>query len=76
MSIFKKQKPFISYRVYMCVEEDDVDTPIQYNLKWDNEYKTWYLDGHSYAESKIAKQVDIKMALKPFKVYGKHQYFL
>jgi hypothetical protein len=76
MSIFKVQKPFISFRIYMCVDEDDDDTARQFSLKWDKEYNTWYLDGHIYEESQIAKQDNIKNIMKPFRVYGKHQYFL
>tara|TARA_Y100000389_G_C17419158_1_gene495599 strand:- start:347 stop:577 length:231 start_codon:yes stop_codon:yes gene_type:complete len=76
MTLFKKKKPFISYRVYMCVDEDDTESVEKYNFKWDNEYKTWYLDAHKYAESEISKQEHIKMIFTPFKVYGQHQYFL
>jgi hypothetical protein len=76
MTIFKSRKPFISYRIYMCVEKDDTDTARQFNLEWDSEYKTWYLDGHKYIESKIAKQANIRKVLKPFQVWGKHQLFL
>jgi len=76
MSLFRKKKPFISFRIYMCVAEDDKNTANQFNLQWDNEYKTWYLDGDKYAESKIAKQVPVKMRLKPFRAHGQHQYFL
>lgn len=76
MPIFKHIKPFISYRIYMCVDEDDTDTASEYNLEWDKEYKTWYLDGHKYAKSKIATQDHIRAVLKPFQVHGKHQCFL
>ena len=76
MGFFKKQKPFISFRVYMCVAEDDLDTANQFNLQWDAEFKTWYLDGDKYAESKIAKQDHVKMRLRPFRAHGQHQQFL
>jgi hypothetical protein len=76
MGIFKTKKPFISYRVYMCVDEDDTETAEKYNFKWDNEYKAWYLDAHKYTESEISKKEHIKMRFNPFKVYGQHQYFL
>ena len=33
MGIFKIKKPFISYRVYMCVDEDDTETAEKYNFK-------------------------------------------
>ena len=65
MTLFKKKKPFISYRVYMCVDEDDTESVEKYNFKWDNEYKTWYLDAHKYAESEISKQEHIKMIFYP-----------
>jgi len=60
----------------MCVDEDDTESATKYNFEWDNEYKTWYLDGHKYKESIIAKDVHIKMTFTPFKAYGQHQYFL
>jgi hypothetical protein len=76
MSVFKPYKPFISFRVYMCVAEADTNTANKYNLIWDKEYETWYLDGHKYKESDIYKQVDIKRVLKPFRAFGRHQYFI
>lgn len=76
MTLFKKQKPFISFRVYMCVDKDDTDTAKQFNLEWDKTMTTWYLDGHKYAESQITKRPDIKNILKPFRAYGQHQQFI
>lgn len=76
MGLFKKTKPFISYRVYMCVDEDDTDNAEKFGLVWDKEYKTWYLDGHKYSESDICKIDHIKLMFNPFKIYGQHQYFL
>jgi len=76
MSLFKKIKPFISYRVYMCVDEDDTDSAQQFGFEWDKEYKTWYLDGPKYTESPIAKLDHIKMKFTPFRVHGQHQYFI
>lgn len=76
MSLFKKTKPFVSYRVYMNVDEEDTESVTEYGFKWDDEYKTWYLDGYEYINSNIAKDERIKMKFSPFKVYGHHQYFI
>ena len=76
MTLFKKSKPFISFRVYMCVAEDDTETANRFNLEWDKYFKTWYLDGDKYAESKIANLAHIKSVLKPFRAHGQHQQFL
>lgn len=76
MSLFKKTKPFISYRVYLQVGEGDAESPKYYGMEWDNEYKTWYLDGHKYNDSVIAKDERIKRLFTPFRAHGQHQYFI
>lgn len=73
---FKVIKPFISYRVYMSVEPNDKEIAEEYNFEWDKEYNCWYLDGHKYLESEISKKQHLKDLFKPFKAYGRHQYFL
>ena len=76
MPLFKVQKPFISYRVYISIDANDKETATQFNLEWDKEYNCWYLDGHKYKESQISKDQSLKRSMQPFKVYGRHQYFL
>ena len=76
MPLFKTIKPFISIRIYMCVDKDDIKTKEKYNLQWDKEYETWYLDACEYDKSPISNNPAIKDMLQPFKVFGQHQYFL
>ena len=76
MVIFTRTKPFISYRVYMCIDVNDIENVERFGFEWDKEYNAWYLDGHKYKDSLIAKDDVIKMMFKPFKVYGQHQQFL
>lgn len=73
---FKKQKPFISYRIYFSVDPEDTEIASKYDFKKDNEYNLWYLDSDKYKDSVFAKNEQLKMLYQPFKAIGKHQYFL
>ena len=76
-SPFIKNKPFVSFRVYMIVEEGyDTDELKQYNFEWGKEFGLWYLENDKYIASPISKSEELKMQFQPFKAIGNHQYFL
>ena len=75
-SPFKKQKPFVSYRVYFNIDPEDSETASQFQCKKDDEYNLWYLDADKYKESPFPKNEQLRTMFQPFKAIGKHQYFL
>jgi hypothetical protein len=75
-SPFKKQKPFLSYRVYFNIDPEDTETASQFECKKDVEYNLWYLDADKYKVSPFPKNEQLRMMFQPFKAIGRHQYFL
>lgn len=75
-SPFKKQKPFLSYRVYFNIDPEDTETASQFECKKDVEYNLWYLDADKYKETPFPKNEQLRMMFQPFKAIGRHQYFL